>query len=270
MPAVVANDGVHLFVETHGNGIPVIFSCAYCTTHENWRCQVEDLVGAGFQVILWDYRGHGESATPKDIAAYSMEQVLDDLRCILDWAVDGRPAVLVGQSFGGFASLHFAARHPDRVRALILVGSGPGFKNPKAANVWMRQMEHTATFLEEKGFKPFIRKAGPTSIGRKPDLPAAQGAAKAIIAQDPFAVARFGRQIAGPAPSVIDELPKIGCPALVVVGAEDTPYLKASEVITAKLPRAEKIILPNAAHILNIEATDAFNELVIRFLNTLD
>jgi pimeloyl-ACP methyl ester carboxylesterase len=69
---------------------------------------------------------------------------------------------------------------------------------------------------------------------------------------------------------VIDELPEIRCPALVVVGEEDTPYLKAAEVIAAKLPRAQKIILPGAAHILNIEATDSFNELVIRFLNTLE
>lgn len=269
MPKVIANDGAPIYAETHGDGIPVIFSCAYCVTHENWRSQVEDLVAAGFQIILWDYRGHGKSATPDDIAAYSMEQVLDDLGCILDWAAGERPAVLAGHSFGGLASLHFALRHPDRVRALILIGTGPGFKNPKAAEGWMAQMERTAGFLEKKGFEAFVQKAATTIIGRQPDLPAAQGAAEAIIAQDPFAVARFGRRIAGPVKSVIDELPKIGCPALVLVGEEDIPWLKAAEVITAKLPRARKTILPGAAHILNIEATDAFNELVIGFLNTL-
>jgi pimeloyl-ACP methyl ester carboxylesterase len=147
MPAVIANDGTLLYAETHGDGIPVIFSCAYCTTHENWRSQVEDLVDAGFQIILWDYRGHGKSATPEDIAAYSMEKILDDLMCILDWAANGQSAVLTGHSFGGFASLHFAVKHPDRVRALILVGSGPGFRNPKAAKGWMAQMERTAAFL---------------------------------------------------------------------------------------------------------------------------
>ena len=270
MPTVIANDGTLLYAETHGDGIPVIFSCAYCTTHENWRSQVEDLVAAGFQIILWDYRGHGKSATPDDIAAYSMEKILDDLRCVLDWAANGRSAVLAGHSFGGYASLHFAVKHPDRVRALILIGSGPGFKNPKAAKDWMAQVERTAAFLEKKGFKDFVRKAATTTIGRQPDLPAAQRAAEAIIAQDPFAVARFGRQVAGLAPPVIDELSEISCPALVMVGEEDTPYLRASEVIAAKLPRAQKIILPGAAHIPNIEATDSFNKLVIHFLNTLD
>ena len=58
MSEVVASDGVRLHAEAHGEGPPVVFSCALATTHENFRPQVEPLVAAGWRVVLWDYRGH--------------------------------------------------------------------------------------------------------------------------------------------------------------------------------------------------------------------
>ena len=64
MPRVATRDGYSLYAEAHGEGIPLVLSCALCTTHENWRPQVPALVGAGARVVLWDYRGHGRSSAP--------------------------------------------------------------------------------------------------------------------------------------------------------------------------------------------------------------
>lgn len=82
-------------------------------------------------------------------------------------------------------------------------------------------------------------------------------------------MALFGRRVAGPAPPVIDALPDLDVPALVIVGAEDEPYLRAAEVMEAKLPRATRRVIPGAGHIVNIEAADAFNALAIGFLKEL-
>lgn len=265
------SDGLELYAEVHGDGLPVVFSCAFSTSHENWRSQVEPLVAAGHRVVLWDYRGHGRSDAPHDASAYTMERVVDDLGHLLDETTDGHPAVLAGLSFGGLASLHFAARHLEQVCALVLVASGPGFKNPEAAARWMARSEKTAGFIEAKGFEAFVHgKAGPTCIGRRPELPAARAAGEAIIAQDPIAVALFGRNVAGPAPSVIDELAGIDVPALVVVGEDDPGYHQAAEVMSAKLPRARSVRVPDGGHILNIEVADAFNALLVEFLAALD
>jgi pimeloyl-ACP methyl ester carboxylesterase len=265
-----ASDGVELHAEAHGAGIPLLLSCAFCTTCENWRPQVEPLVAAGARVILWDYRGHGRSQAPDDPEAYSFEQVLRDLGSVLDWAAPGEPALLGGLSFGGLCSLHFAHRYPERVRGLLLVDSGPGFKNPEALENWKKMVERTASFLETRGLRAFVEgKAGATSVGLRPSLPAARAAAAAICAQDPFALARFGRQVSGPVPSAIDALAEIHAPALVMVGEKDKPYLRAAEVMAARLPRAEKVVIPNAGHIANIEEADAFNAQVIRFLQQL-
>jgi pimeloyl-ACP methyl ester carboxylesterase len=267
MTMVVASDGAELYAETHGEGLPVLFSCALCTTHVNWAPQVEPLVAAGMQVILWDYRGHGNSSVPADAKAYSIEQVVDDLGRVLDWAAPGRAAVLAGLSFGGLASLHFTLRHPERVRGLLLVDSGPGFKNPKAQAGWAKATDKTAAFVEARGMRAFVEKAGATMVGLRPELPAAQAAAVAIAAQNPAGVAQFARHVAGVAPPVIDELASVDVPALVIVGENDEPYLRAADVMAAKLPRAEKLVIPGAGHIVNIEAAEVFDAAAIAFLS---
>ncbi|HET6304120.1 MAG TPA: alpha/beta fold hydrolase, partial [Myxococcota bacterium] len=151
-----ASDRVRLFAEAHGEGIPLVLSCAYCTTHENFRPQVDPLVRAGMRVVLWDYRGHGRSEAPADPTAYSMDQVVDDLARVADLASPDRPVVLGGLSFGGLASLHLALLRPERVRALVLVGSGPGFKNADAQARWETMVERTASFVEKNGCAAFV------------------------------------------------------------------------------------------------------------------
>jgi pimeloyl-ACP methyl ester carboxylesterase len=268
--SVEAGDGVALYAEAHGTGLPVLFSCPLNTTCENWRPQVDPLVAQGFRVVLWDFRGHGRSGAPDDPAAYSMEQVVDDLGRVLDWAAPAEPAVLGGLSFGGLASLHFALRAPARVRGLLLIDSGPGFKNPEAQERWEAGVEKTASFLERKGMQAFVEsRAVATTVGSRPELPEAQAALRAIAAQRPHGLAHFGRRVAAVAPAVIDELASIRIPALVIVGEHDAAYQRAAQVMQARLPLAEAFTIAGAGHIVNIEAAESFNAVVLRFLERL-
>ncbi len=270
MTEVLASDGLRLYAESHGAGIPVVFSCGYCTTSENFRAQVDPLTAAGAKVILWDYRGHGRSDAPEDPESYSLEIVLDDLQRVLAWATPDRPAVLAGHSLGGLVSLHTAVKHPDCTAGLVMIDSGPGFKNAEAQAGWTAQVERTAFFLESRGMQALIDgKGAATAIGRRKELPAAQAAARAIAAQNPKAVANFGRRVSGPPAPVIDELVDIRVPALVIVGEADDPYLRAGEVMAERLPNAEFQMLAGAGHVGNIEESDAFNRLVADFLKRI-
>ncbi len=270
-----ASDGLGLYAEKNTpdgalSGETLVFSCAYCTTHENWRSQVEPFVAAGHEVVLWDLRGHGRSEAPQDPDRYSMDQVVADLHAVLEWATPGGAVVLAGLSFGGLASLHYTLAHPYRVRALVLSGSGPGFKNPEAAEQWRIRSERTASFLEERGFEAFVTgKAAPTCIGLHPERPAAQRAAAAITTQNPAAVGHFGRRVAGLAPSVIDELAQIEQPALGLVGEHDEASVRAGQVMAGKLPNATHTVIPGAGHISNIDETEAWNRTVLDFLADL-
>lgn len=267
---VAASDGVALHAEAHGDGPPLLLSPGYCQTHENFRPQAASLARAGYRVVLWDYRGHGLSDAPLEPARYSMAQVVDDLGRVLDWAAPGRRAVLGGLSFGGLASLHFALAHPSRVRALLLFASGPGFKNPEAQARWEAQVGRIADRLEAQGFEGYVDgRAAPTAIGLRPELPAAQAAGRAILAQDPRAVALFGRRVAGPVPTVIDALPTLRAPSLVLVGERDADYLRAAEVMAARIPGAKHVTIPGAGHVANLEETEAFDRAVLDFLQGL-
>ena len=274
MATLVTNEGNTIYFERHVpdevTGATVIFSCAYCTTHENWRGQVDPLVAAGHPVVLWDLRGHGDSPAPEGGERWSIENVVTDLYAVAEATTPDAPFVAAGLSFGGLASLHFMKRHPERITALALVGSGPGFKNAEAAAGWAAQVERTANFLETRGFADFVNgRAGTTCIGNRPELPAAQAAAKPIIEQSVEGIARFGREISGPAPSVIDELADMNVPAVVLVGEHDKAFLRAGEVMAAKLPQAHHVAVPDAGHIVNIEQADVFNSELAKFLKEL-
>lgn len=278
MKKIRSVDGLELAVEAHGSGPPVLFSCGYCTTRENFRPQVEPLVAAGYRVLLWDYRGHGESDAPDDPDAYRFDLVLDDMARVLAWGAqppgEGSEQavlpVLAGFSFGGLASLHFALRHPGQVRALVLIDTGPGFKNPEAQARWMSQTERTAQILEERGFEGFLRSRGAdTAVGRDRERPASRAAAEAIARQSVHGVAWFGRRISGLAPGCIDRLSELDLPALVVVGEQDEAFRAAAEVMTRRLPRAEQVVIPGAGHVVTLEAPDACNAALLRFLGSL-
>ncbi len=270
MARLSAEDGVALHAESHGEGIPVIFSNGLCTTCENFRPQVEAFVAASVQLILWDYRGHGRSESPGDPASYGFDRVLGDLSRVLEWAAPGRRAVLGGISFGGLASLHFAHENPERVRGLILIATGPGFKKPEAQKRWAEMTERSASLIEREGAAAFAKgRAAPSLVGLRPDAPAAVAAARAIARQDPVGLVHFKREIAARVPPIIDELSRIDCPALVCVGEKDDAFLRAAEVMTARLPRVERETIPGAGHIVNIDATEAFNEIALRFVAKL-
>jgi 2-succinyl-6-hydroxy-2,4-cyclohexadiene-1-carboxylate synthase len=270
MASLIAEDGVTLYAESHGSGIPVILSNGLCTTCENFRPQVEAFVAAGAQLILWDYRGHGRSESPDDPAAYSFDRVLDDLGRVLEWAAPGRRAVVGGVSFGGLLSLHFARKYPERVLGLILIATGPGFKNPTAAVRWSEMTERSASLIEREGVSAFAEgRAAPTLIGLRPDLPAAQAAARAIALQDSVGLVHFQRQIVSHLPPIIDELSEIDCPTLVAVGEKDDAFLRAAEVMATRLPRVERETIPRAGHMANIDESEAFNAIALQFLGKI-
>jgi pimeloyl-ACP methyl ester carboxylesterase len=267
MAFVEAADGTQLYAEAHGAGEPIIFSPGYVQTHENFRAQVEPFVAAGFRVVLWDYRGHGRSQAPEAASAYSIAHVVSDLGRVLDWAAPGRRAVCAGLSFGGLASQHFALAHPERVSALVLIATGPGFKNPEAQAGWLAQIERIAVRLEKSGFAGYASgPAQPLCIGLRPELPAAQAAGREIEAQSARGVAAFGRNVSGPAPATIDRLGEIAAPTLVLVGELDKGYLRAADVMRAKIQGAQSVTIPGAGHCVNIEETAAFNRAVLSFL----
>jgi pimeloyl-ACP methyl ester carboxylesterase len=65
---------------------------------------------------------------------------------------------------------------------------------------------------------------------------------------------------------VIESLPTVKVPAIVIVGANDTPFRAASDYMAAKIPGAKKVVIPDAGHSANIDQPQAFNAALLGFL----
>ncbi len=204
---------------------------------------------AGRRVVTWDVRGHGHSASPHEPSEYSEAACVDDMAAVLD-ACGITRAVIGGLSLGGYLSLAFHLANPDRVAALLLFDTGPGYGNDKARqrwNTWARAMaESFAT-------------AGVAALP--------EGTEVDFGPHDPIGLQRAAAGILTQNDSrVIESLPTIAVPTLVLVGGEDRPFLGAADYMASRIPGATKVVMERCGHTPNIEDPLTFNETVTAFL----
>src|ERR1700740_205998 len=129
-----------------GERAPLLLSHGFCASARMWDRNVAALSGDR-EVLAWDMRGHARSDAPPRAADYGVDHSVADMLALPDAIGAGR-AVLGGMSLGGYLSLAFAARHPERVAALILVDTGPGFRRAQPRERWNTLAARTAHALE--------------------------------------------------------------------------------------------------------------------------
>jgi pimeloyl-ACP methyl ester carboxylesterase len=251
--AKLDRDGVNVYYEVHGSGPPLLLTHGYSSTSAMWQDQIEAL-SKNHTLILWDMRGHGQSDYPDDATAYSEALTVADMAALLDKAGAER-AIVGGLSLGGYMSLAFYLAHPDRVRALLIIDTGPGFKKDDARDAWNRRAHETGDRFEREGLE-VLKSLSPERSG--------------VVHRDASGLARAARgMLTQRDAGVIETLPQIKVPSLVVVGADDTPFLAASDYMAAKIPGARKVVIPAAGHAANIDQPQAFIDAVVPFLDGL-
>lgn len=252
MPLLL-RDRVNIHYEVYGTapGRAVLLSHGYSATSRMWRGQVAAM--AGYRLITWDMRGHGQSASPEDPAQYSAAHTVADMAALLDHL--GEPqAVIGGLSLGGYMSLAFHLAHPGRTRALVLCDTGPGFRNDVAREQWNNTARARADAFDRNG----LASLGSSAEVRADEHRSAQGlalAARGMLAQTDA--------------QVIDSLATVRVPTLLLVGASDHPFLAGTDYMARKIPGARKVVLADAGHASNIDQPDAFNAALLDFLATL-
>jgi pimeloyl-ACP methyl ester carboxylesterase len=243
-------DGVKIYYEQRGAGPAVLLSHGYSASARMWEGQMNALSDR-YHLIAWDMRGHDRSDSPDNPALYSHEATTTDMAAILD-ACGVRRAVIGGLSLGGFMSLAFNLAHPDRVTALMLFDTGPGYKKDEPRNEWNKMTNSMAKALETKGLAA-IGASAEVTVARHRSANGLAHASRGMLAQSD------GR--------VIESLPAIRVPTLVLAGENDKQFLAATDYMAAKIPGAEKVILKVAGHAANIDQPEAFNKAVRTFLD---
>ena len=250
--AKLDRDGVKIHYEVHGKGPALLLSHGYSSTCRMWDGQIAALKDR-YQVIVWDMRGHGESDYPSDPRKYSEVLTVGDMLALID-LVDARQAIVAGLSLGGYMSLAFHASHPERVRALMLFDTGPGFKKDEARAKWNETARQRAATLDAKGLTA-LNASDEVKLTRHRDATGLAHAARGMLAQQ--------------TDRVIQSLDKVAVPTLVLVGANDTNFLAATDYMAAKIKGSTKAVIPDAGHAANLHQPQRFNQAVEAFLARL-
>ena len=246
-------DGVKIHYEVHGKGPVVLLTHGYSSTSHMWHGQIEPVAKA-HTLVVWDMRGHGQSDYPGDPGQYSADLTVGDMQALLD-AVDAKTAIVGGLSLGGYMSLAFHLAHPERVRALMLCDTGPGFKKDEAREAWNKRAQQTAQEYETEGLGRLRRLSKEQATAAHRSADGLAGAARGMLAQ-------------GDA-RIINSLPTVAVPTLIIVGANDKPFLAATDYMASKIPGAQKVVIPDAGHSANLDQPQLFNRAVGDFLGRL-
>jgi pimeloyl-ACP methyl ester carboxylesterase len=264
-------------VELGGDGDPdrlaVVFVHGLSGSWQNWLENLPHFAAAGHRVIAFDLPGFGQSQMPRQtisIAGYArfVDALLEQLGV--------GPAVVVGNSMGGFIGAELAIRFPARVERLVLV-SAAGLtveyqRNERVLGA-LRFAENALTAWagwvgsrsDALARRPRTRRLLMGFVVHRPDLlPAALISEQVRGSGKPGFVDALDALTDYP---IRDRLRRIGCPTLIVWGEEDhlIPVRDATE-FAHLIPGARKVVWPDTGHMAMLERPAAFNALVDAFV----
>jgi 3-oxoadipate enol-lactonase len=273
MPYAVTPDKVNLYYEEVGTGTPILFVHEFAGDQRSWEPQLREF-GRRYRCIAYAARGYKPSDVPVESDAYSYEHVMRDAVAMLDH-LNIEQAHLIGLSMGGYTVLQVALNHPDRVRSLVLAGTGSGSERWYTDEFHQRSRELAAQF-EREGSAAVAQ-----TYGRGP-------ARIPFELKDPRGFAEFSRQLAehdaqgsanmsrgfqGERPSLYEfekEIRMLTAPTLIVVGDEDERCIESAFFLKETIAAAGLVMFPKSGHAVNLEEPDLFNQVVSDFLWRVD
>jgi 3-oxoadipate enol-lactonase len=253
--------GFKLHYVEQGKGTPAVFLHGIVMDHTMYAAQFEELPHQ-YRCLAMDSRGHGRSDVPD--GRWSMQDCVDDAVAFIE-GMDAGPCHLVGMSWGGMTAVPLALQRADLVRSLTLIDTSADAEDSGAAELYRGFIQQ----LDADGVSDeLIEISKPLLYGERYR---ADEAAMAVHddrmgSMNPDAIIEALRAIIG-RDSQLALLPTINVPALVIVGEEDvsTPVSEA-EKISNGIPGAELVKISGAGHSTPLEAPDAVNEALARFL----
>ncbi|HEV2742620.1 MAG TPA: 3-oxoadipate enol-lactonase [Rubrobacter sp.] len=235
----------------------VVFSNSLGTAMEMWDAQAPAL-RERFRLLRYDARGHGGSPAPP--GPYEIEDLGRDVIHLLDHLGIGR-ASFCGLSVGGMTGMWLAAEAPERFERLILLCTsallGPkSVWDERIATATGRGMAALVDGVIERWFTPAFRAENPEVVEKM---------ARTLRETDPGGYAGCCAAIRDM--DLRDRLPSVGAPTLVVSGAEDpaTPP-EHGGLIADAIPGARFEVVPDAAHIANVEQPEKITQLILTHL----
>ncbi len=253
------------FLESGGAGRPPLCFLHGGAAHAHWFDAVTPSLADRFRVIALDQRGHGESAWTAP-PAYATEDFAGDLLGLMG-RLGWERMTLVGHSMGGHNAMAFAAWHPTRVAALVIVDARPVISSERVSQMRERGQRRSRGYASLDAAVTAFRLLPPDTVA-DPGL-LAHVAAQSFVARNGGFARRFdpacyaSRQPTDAWPL----LPRITSPTLIVRGAR-SPVLPRdmAEQMRQAIPDATLVEVPDAYHHVVLDRPAAFTALVASFL----
>lgn len=265
MPEVVSGSSKISYTDTGADGAPVLLLHAFPLGAAMWQPQIDSL-GQRYRLIAMDFRGFGLSAPPMPGHAYSLGDLADDTKSLMD-DLGLKEVVLAGISMGGYVALAFVRRYPEAVRALVLADTRAEADNPETIQKRTSQQQMVAG----EGTSGLIKALpgallGETTHEKRPDVVESLES----LMDNPAAAYIAALEAMKTRPDSTDLLPSVKVPTLIVVGEEDaiTPP-EVARKMHEDIPRSELVVIPEAGHLSSLESPQAFNGAFANFLDSL-
>jgi pimeloyl-ACP methyl ester carboxylesterase len=244
-------NGTTITYHDEGAGPPLVLVHAFPLSSAMWRPQVEALAPT-FRVIAPDTRGFGGSALGD--SPVTMETYADDLAALLDHLGLARAAV-AGLSMGGYIAFALLRRHPGRIAALALANTRALADTEEGR----RGREQSARAAEEQGPGAVADAMLPRLLSPGAPQHLRDQVRRMIMSNSGQGIAAAQRAMAA-RPDSVGLLGQIGVPTLVV-GAGQDPIIPLEETraMQAAIPGSTLLELPEAGHLSNLEAPEAFS-----------
>src|ERR1700744_6602011 len=230
--------------------------------------------GKRYRAVAYNARGFPPSDVPENVSSYSQARAADDIVAVLDH-IGVTKAHVVGLSMGGFATLHFGLRHPERALSLCIGGCGYGAE-PDKRETFRAEADASVSIIRKDGMAAFADRYayGPTRVQYENKDRRGHADFKAMLAEHSATGSANTQQgVQKERPSLYDlvaEMKRIDVPTLVITGDEDWPCLMPGILMKQSIPSAALVVMPNAGHAINIEEPDAYNRIVGDFLGLAD
>jgi pimeloyl-ACP methyl ester carboxylesterase len=262
MPHLTTDDGVKLYFEDTGEGIPIVFIHEFAGDCRSYEPQVRHF-SKYYRCIAYNARGYPPSDVPDDGEQYSQARARDDVRSVLDGLKIDK-AHIVGLSMGGFAALHFGFTYPQRCRSLVVAGCGYGAA-PNERAKFAEEAEASAKRFEDltmaKAAEAYA--LGPTRVQYQNKDPRGwREFADQLAEHSTEGAARTMRGVQKRRPSLfdlVDQMKTITVPTLIMTGDEDWPCIEPGILMKKSIPTAGLVVMPNAGHTINLEEPALFN-----------
>jgi pimeloyl-ACP methyl ester carboxylesterase len=264
----MSNNGHTVYFETQGDGPPVILIHGMAASLRQWDYLMPQLVNAGFSAYALDLQGHGNSPKPEGAEHYHIETLFNQLNFWIENLGLDQPVILIGHSFGGYLSLLYALRNPEKVQRLVLADPfySPFQLSPfvryfaQQSQIGIRVLEWLPAWVVDMGmyWSEKVQQALPRPVHRQ-------------LAVDFKRTTPLFLNITRTAKDLTPQLSQVQHPTLVMWGSEDMTLAPASfPRIVEELPEVKSHIFQGCGHIPHLTQANSFNQFVLDFVTSFE